>query len=189
MKKPTVYKKIICVLFGLNILFIWLNSSLDSAHTYFFSDKVYYRIQEIVDEKNNDSLLTSSSGSSSASAGVASGGVSGAPSSDSGKRPNEKLSDLVRKFAHVIEFSVLGVFTVLLLVNSKITLYKLQNILSIGFFVAFTDETIQIFSHRTSSVKDVWIDMAGFAVGALIAIAVKSVVNINKQRGKTRVFE
>lgn len=75
----------------------------------------------------------------------------------------------VRKMAHFTEFAALGVVASLLfkrfLKNKGI--YALGLALC-GLFVALMDETIQIFSHRGSSVRDVWIDVFGYAVGCLI---------------------
>ena len=75
----------------------------------------------------------------------------------------------VRKMAHFTEFAALGAVASLLfkrfLKNKGI--YAL-GIALCGIFVALMDETIQIFSHRGSSVLDVWIDVFGYAVGCFI---------------------
>ena len=79
----------------------------------------------------------------------------------------------VRKMAHFIEFAALGVVSSLLfnLFLKNKGVYAL--ILSMcGLFVALMDETIQIFSNRGSSVRDVWIDVFGYVVGCVTATAV-----------------
>ena len=79
----------------------------------------------------------------------------------------------VRKMAHFIEFAALGVVASLLfkrfLKNKGIYLLTLA---SCGVFVALMDETIQIFSSRGSSVRDVWIDVFGYTVGCLAVAAI-----------------
>ena len=51
--------------------------------------------------------------------------------------------------------------------------------LNIGILVGFFDETMQIFSERTYSITDVWIDIAGYAsftlLLTLIYVIIKSI--------------
>lgn len=79
----------------------------------------------------------------------------------------------VRKMAHFTEFAALGAVASLLfkrfLKNKGI--YAL-GIALCGLFVALMDETIQIFSNRGSSVRDVWIDILGYTVGCLTVAAI-----------------
>lgn len=73
---------------------------------------------------------------------------------------------LVRKLAHFAEFYSLGVIlTLLLIVRDKVRLQPILNILYFGFFVALTDETIQLFTGRGSQVQDIWLDFIGFVTG------------------------
>ena len=79
----------------------------------------------------------------------------------------------VRKMAHFTEFAALGAVASLLFkrfLKNKGT-YVLGLALC-GIFVALMDETIQIFSHRGSSVRDVWIDLFGYVVGCLIVAVI-----------------
>ncbi len=91
----------------------------------------------------------------------------------------------VRKLAHFFEFAALGVLACLLF-----RYLKLQNITQIlsaalcGFFFAVSDETIQIFSGRGASVRDVWIDLFGYAAGVFLIGSGICLVRAFKNRGK-----
>lgn len=78
----------------------------------------------------------------------------------------------IRKIAHFVEFFALGVVASLLgrsLVQD--TKFELLVLAILGFFVPVIDETIQIFTVRGSSVRDVWIDVGGYAAGCAVAYA------------------
>jgi VanZ family protein len=80
----------------------------------------------------------------------------------------------VRKMAHFVEFFVLGVIASLLFGRAlkNLPMYALALALC-ALFVALIDETIQIFSGRGSSVRDIWIDIFGYTVGCLALAAIK----------------
>ena len=84
----------------------------------------------------------------------------------------DALSDyFIRKAAHVFEYFVLGV-----LLTSFFGRLKLRNCLVIFFAavpVAAIDETIQIFTGRGAAVKDVMIDVCGYALGFMIVMLIK----------------
>lgn len=89
----------------------------------------------------------------------------------------------IRKIAHFVEFAVLGaevaVFTVLFLRKKT---YVFSSF-GFGFFVAFLDETIQIFSDRGPAVTDVWLDFFGFASFAVLVYTVSVLIlYINSKR-------
>lgn len=69
---------------------------------------------------------------------------------------------IVRKLAHVTEYALYGFWLALL---AKSDGRKARSALLIGFLTAFLDETIQIFTGRGPSIKDVWIDLIGIAGG------------------------
>lgn len=74
---------------------------------------------------------------------------------------------LVRKAAHFIEFFVLGgLLTVRFYERRK----KPWPALLGAALAALTDETIQCFTGRTSSVLDVWLDLSGAGTGVLLAL-------------------
>ena len=76
---------------------------------------------------------------------------------------------LVRKGAHITEFFVLGVLVCNVLNEISKKRKNFKYILGYGLFyvlaVAVTDEYIQSFSDRTSSVIDVLIDFSGASSG------------------------
>ena len=78
---------------------------------------------------------------------------------------------IVRKSAHLFEFFVLGVFTMILSLSFKKDRWKtvLCGFLYV-FFVACTDEIIQRFTDRGSSFTDVMIDLAGASVGICVVL-------------------
>lgn len=80
------------------------------------------------------------------------------------------INYLVRKCAHLTEFFVLGfvVMGIVLTVGLKYMGYGLFSVLAI----AVTDEYIQSFSDRTSSVKDVLIDFTGAVIGICVCVIV-----------------
>ena len=69
---------------------------------------------------------------------------------------------LVRKLAHFAEYAFYGLWLALWM---KCDDRKALNALLAGFITAFLDETIQIFTGRGPSIKDVWIDVTGIAAG------------------------
>ena len=82
----------------------------------------------------------------------------------------------VRKLAHFVEFFVLGIFVsayvVFFLPKIKYALHTLPA----AFILASLDETIQIFSGRGPSIRDVWIDFSGFLASALIFYTASTIV-------------
>lgn len=90
--------------------------------------------------------------------------------SESGDSSDIELHFWVRKLAHFLEFAALGlVGSLLLRFYSCDRMIRWTCAAMIGGFFALTDETIQIFSRRGSSVRDVWIDIAGYIAGCLLA--------------------
>ncbi len=75
----------------------------------------------------------------------------------------------VRKTAHFIEYAILGIICVAFRGSREpMTLNRVTRLLLIGIGVPFLDETIQLFVNRSSLVSDMWIDLFGFATGAII---------------------
>ena len=75
----------------------------------------------------------------------------------------------VRKCAHILEFILLGLWCALLLLRRVKRQTALQALALIGLLVPLIDETIQVFSKRTSLVGDIWLDLLSFAIGVLAA--------------------
>lgn len=86
----------------------------------------------------------------------------------------------VRKAAHFTEFAVLG--TELAVLKHRLIRPPFTAALLSGLLVALTDETLQLFSGRTSSVTDVWIDFSGVVCGMLMVAAVCFVISRAKNR-------
>ena len=85
----------------------------------------------------------------------------------------EEGHHFVRKLAHFSEFAALG--AVFLLLTGEYTSDRAKRAFSVAFvgaFVPLCDETIQIFSGRGPALADVWIDVAGYATGAILTVAV-----------------
>ena len=98
---------------------------------------------------------------------------------DSKEEPSENDNSFkinmpkLRKAAHFIEHGILGIemfFLVMIIEKNrgssgKAALRPISLLLTLyfGMFVALVDETIQIFSSRGYSIKDVWLDISGYA--------------------------
>ena len=78
----------------------------------------------------------------------------------------------IRKLAHFTEFGVLGVLAGTLFYGRCQHLWTgLLFAIMTGMSTALCDETIQLFvAGRTGQISDVWIDIAGTAVGAVLML-------------------
>ena len=88
----------------------------------------------------------------------------------------------LRKAAHFSEFALLG----LLLCGRHRLVHRSTppHLMGSGLAVACIDETIQIFTPgRASSLIDVWIDTAGFALG-FVVIYLANTIYHNKIKGE-----
>ena len=87
---------------------------------------------------------------------------------------------LVRKLAHFTEYAFYGLWLALWIkADERNALYSLFT----GFVTAFLDETIQMFTGRGPSIKDVWIDVFGITAGiGVIHIAIAIVRHFREQR-------
>ncbi|MBQ7564514.1 MAG: MATE family efflux transporter [Lachnospiraceae bacterium] len=91
---------------------------------------------------------------------------------------------LIRKYAHLLEFSVLGFELFLLAPVLPLRLIFSNNsgdipflhylaALNLGGIIAFIDETFQYLSGRSPEIRDVWIDLLGAFFGLCIGLAGK----------------
>lgn len=69
---------------------------------------------------------------------------------------------LVRKLAHVTEYTILSILLTLLFRGN------VKRVLPLGFAAAFLDESIQILSKRGAMIQDVWIDLLGVLIGYIV---------------------
>ena len=88
------------------------------------------------------------------------------PLIDPESKISEKVFDFeVRKLAHFVEYAVLG--ALLVFGTAQANNRNIWQLLFVVLLAAVIDETIQIFSGRTSRVQDIWIDFSGAVIGIL----------------------
>ena len=93
-------------------------------------------------------------------------------------KPGAFIQINLRKIAHFVEFATLGFLSSLYVVFLGIEKRKVALSLLFSPLIALLDETLQIFSGRGSSVKDVWIDTLGFFAASLIFYTVYALTKI-----------
>ena len=86
--------------------------------------------------------------------------------------------NIVRKCAHFAEYFSLSVilFSVALLLGDKARRVLLVVFCIALLIIPIVDESLQLLSDRTSSALDIGIDIAGSAVGALMAFLVSKII-------------
>ncbi|MBR5178604.1 MAG: VanZ family protein [Lachnospiraceae bacterium] len=98
-----------------------------------------------------------------------------------------QLSTYVRKFAHVIEYAALSFqLMCIFLLKGKRKLVWYVNCTFMIMLIALIDETIQIFSNRGSEIGDIWIDIAGNALGLLAAFIIGTIVIKRSQKERAK---
>ena len=91
----------------------------------------------------------------------------------------------VRKIAHFVEFGAFGLeLALFLILYAENKRKSFVAVLLAGFFTAFIDETLQIFSGRGPSVADVWLDYSGFLTFFALTLAVRLLFKIIEERRK-----
>lgn len=99
-----------------------------------------------------------------------------------------ELSTYVRKFAHVIEYAALSFqLMCIFLLKGKRKLVWYINCTFMIMLIALIDETIQIFSNRGSEIGDIWIDLAGNALGLLAAFIIGTIVIKKAQKKEAKL--
>ncbi len=91
-------------------------------------------------------------------------------------KPGEFVQINLRKIAHFVEFALLGLELALYLSLFSHKKVFMMASYPLGLFIAFLDETVQIFSGRGSSVSDVWLDFLGFLTFATLTYLVALLV-------------
>lgn len=86
---------------------------------------------------------------------------------------------LVRKLAHFTEFGALAVCLAGAASNLDI---RLRWAFGLSVLTAFADETLQSFTGRTNSLKDVVIDSAGAACGILFVYLILCIIKRYRER-------
>ena len=94
-------------------------------------------------------------------------------------------SSRVRKAAHLAEFAMLGVVLTAFSHRWKIAGRTRALIIAFsGVLCALLDETLQLVNARTSSVKDIWIDLLGFFAGVMFSLLVSRFLGLRKRPGQ-----
>ena len=103
--------------------------------------------------------------------------------------PFDVSMHFVRKAAHFTEFAVLGAEIFALLALESLSIGKCGMYTSFSsLFLAFIDETLQIFSKRGPTILDVWIDFLGAACSILLGLIILFLINFfshRKEKGDT----
>ncbi len=90
--------------------------------------------------------------------------------------PDSETTDFVltnvRKIAHFSEFGLLGILTVFLFATYRCRAAFVGRWLVFGFFAAFADETIQMFTGRGPAIADVWIDVGGYLFYSILTFLI-----------------
>ncbi len=93
----------------------------------------------------------------------------------------------IRKIAHFTEHGIFGLevfflaFAIEKLLGKRKKILPLNPItilicLNTGMLVAFIDESIQLLSGRTASIRDIWLDLSGFASFAALCFIITLIV-------------
>ena len=91
----------------------------------------------------------------------------------------------IRKMAHFVEFFALGAAIMsLLTISVKRLSVKYYFAAFLGLLIPVIDETIQLFSNRGSSLRDVWIDVGGYVLGCSLAWGAFALCKKLIKRGK-----
>lgn len=93
----------------------------------------------------------------------------------------------LRKCAHFFEFACLGVVIMIVqMVNKRLIIQDIYNMLSLSVIIAVIDEFIQIYTGRGSSVRDVVIDFTGFLSGTVLTAIISIIISLIKVRKKNK---
>ncbi|MGE4548842.1 MAG: VanZ family protein [Intestinibacillus sp.] len=80
----------------------------------------------------------------------------------------------LRKSAHMIEFTLLGILLSLFVVYSRLArVQAVVNCLFLGLCVAVADESLQLLSDRGSQVSDILLDFCGVVLGIAVVLIVR----------------
>ena len=163
MKRETVLKVLYITLI-LSVMAVWGQSCLNKEDSTENSDMVLNMVTSVDDIKNG-------------------------PAEEAWKY--DYYNAIVRKIAHVVEYSALGfqmICILYLLKKRKIKHYI--GCLYGGLTIAFIDESIQILSSRGPLISDMWIDLGGITVGMILGTAFSLlVIKIYKKKQMKQIEE
>lgn len=92
----------------------------------------------------------------------------------------------LRKIAHFTEFFLLGTEVSVLVAVFYFHRFGIPLSYAFGILIAATDETIQIFSERGPSVRDVMIDFLGFAASTVIIYTLSAIIKLIFEKRKQK---
>lgn len=159
MRKKTIKLCLCILLLCANVAFIWGNSVLPAE----ISEQVSGQAMEIYEQILMNPLFET----------ISVAVIDLANNYLDTSIPNQDVGmHLLRKMAHFTEFLLLGAdLCWLFLILDQKGIHKLTMPLLFGTLTACIDETIQLYSQgRSSSLVDVWIDVAGLTVGIMILL-------------------
>ena len=158
-------KRILTVLIVLALVFIWGNSLVSRELSGKISDDILFFLNAAAEKvglgPDAFTYMTDEDGD-----GVA----------------EQPTSHLIRKAAHVTEYAVFAALLFLRLESAGKK--RFFTAWGLGTLTGAIDETLQIFSHRGSQVRDVLIDTAG----ALLGLGVGLILYLIKCRKETSLF-
>ena len=163
MKKETVLK-ILYITFALSLIVVWGQSCLNQEESTVNSDMVLDMVTSVDEMKNGSSDQV---------------------------HMYDNYTRIVRKIAHVVEYSAVGFQLMgILLLRGKKKLKHYLMCLYGGLTVAFIDESIQILSSRGPLISDVWIDLGGITLGMIFATLVSIIViKIHSKKNISKIEE
>jgi len=93
---------------------------------------------------------------------------------------------IVRKIAHFLEYTTLGIAVMLFaILRSRTNIQSVVNCLSFGLASAVTDESLQMLTDRGPMVKDVLLDFSGVLIGVFFVFVINLIaVSLRKNRNK-----
>lgn len=180
----TKSRKLILVFLILNILLIWSNSILSPDVSNKLSDPIVTAAENKV-APSKPSVIESRAEATGGDVSEATAIVKSKPPSQ--RKVTEQPSYFghtmvywIRKGAHLAEFACLGLLALLLFQSVGIA-SALKNSALTALSVALIDETIQIFTGRTATIRDIWIDLLGFALGAGVALLIRHFIQRSRK--------
>lgn len=165
-------RRILYILLALNLIFIWGNSALSGQQSHSISDLLIFGVESAMGDDGSDTSSSTSSKPSGETVGNTNPVIRDTLDSNENTPVIRKV---IRKTAHILEYLTLGVICLLLCRYDESWLEKAKRLLLVAAFVPLVDETIQVFSKRTSSIGDIWMDIGGFIAGCLLVAVIQAV--------------
>ncbi|MBQ8696711.1 MAG: VanZ family protein [Clostridia bacterium] len=151
-----IFRVLPYILLTLNLLFIFGNSVLDGPSSRVISTKAEEAIEQVVGKDiENDPYEVAMYG--------------------------RTFNAFLRKCAHAAEFFSLAVLSYICAAPLKGAVRPLSLIL-MGIGVPLLDETLQLFHARSGLISDMWIDITGYAAGAVLMLVIEIIYNLVRKK-------